>query len=117
MRVTSALAEQFQEEAILYYRPLPMRKIDTKELWKFIRSSVSSGELLMLLAATVAALLLGMVTPVMTKVLTSNVTRFGDIRLLRVILVILLLVTAAGFLVTAMKQLLLARIAHLKAAV
>ena len=110
MRVTSALAEQFQEEAILYYRPLPMRKIDTKELWKFIRSSVSSGELLMLLAATVAALLLGMVTPVMTKVLTSNVTRFGDIRLLRVILVILLLVTAAGFLVTAMKQLLLARI-------
>ena len=109
IRVTSKLAEQFQE-AILYYRPLPMRKIDTKDIFDFIRSSVSSGELLMLLAATVAALRLGMVTPVMTKVLTSNVTRFGDIRLLRVILVILLLVTAAGFLVTAMKQLLLARI-------
>ena len=110
IRVTSALAEQFQEEAILYYRPLPMRKIDTKDIWNFIRSSVSSGELLMLLAATIAALLLGIVTPVMTKVLTSNVTQFGDTRLLTVILVILLLVTAAAFLVTAMKQLLLARI-------
>ena len=110
IRVTAALAAQFREEAILYYRPLPMRKINTKDIFDFIRSSVSVWELLMLLAATVATLLLGMVTPVMTKVLTSHVTQFGDMQLLTVILVILLLVTTAGFLVTAMKQLLLARI-------
>ena len=87
-----------------------MRKVDTKDIFDFIRSLFTSRELLMLLAATIATLLLGMVTPVMTKVLTSQVTQFGDMRLLTVILVILLLVTAAGFLVTAMKQLLLARI-------
>lgn len=110
IRVTSGLAEQFRQEAILYYRPLPMRKVDTKDIFDFIRSLFTSRELLMLLAATIATLLLGMVTPVMTKVLTSQVKQFGDMRLLTVILVILLLVTAAGFLVTAMKQLLLARI-------
>ena len=87
-----------------------MRKVDTKDIFDFIRSLFTSRELLMLLAATIATLLLGMVTPVMTKVLTSQVKQFGDMRLLTVILVILLLVTAAGFLVTAMKQLLLARI-------
>ena len=51
-----------------------------------------------------------MVTPLMTKLLTSTVTQFSDLRLLSVVLLILLLVTAASFLVTAMKNLLLARI-------
>ena len=110
VRITPALAEQFRPGAILYYRSLPLRKIDTKDLWGFIRASISSRELLALFAATVAVLLLGMVTPMMTKLLTSNVTQFSDLRLLTVVLFVLLLVTAASFLVTSMKQLLLARI-------
>lgn len=110
IRITPKLAARFKPEATLYYRPLPMRKIDTRDIWDFIRASVSYKEILALFAATVVALLLGMVTPMMTKRLTSSVTQLADLRLLTVILFILLFVTAASFLVTAMKQLVLARI-------
>ena len=110
VRVTATLADRFQPEATLYYRPLPVRKLCAKDIWVYIRASVSPAELMALLAATLTALLLGMATPVMTKLLTSNVTQFGDLRLLSVILLVLLLVTGAVFLVTAMKQLILARI-------
>ena len=110
VRVTAKIAGRIRPEATLYYRPLPMRRLEKKDIWEFIRASVSFPELLELLGTTVGALLLSMVTPVMTKLLTSNVTEFGDLRLLSVILVVLLLVTAAFFMVTAMKQLILARI-------
>ena len=110
VRVTAELAGRFRPEATLYYRPLPARKIDGRDLWEYIRDSVSSSELLWLLCATVGALLLSMVTPAMTKLLTSHVAQFGDLQMLHVILAVLLLVTAAAFLVTAMKQLILSRI-------
>ena len=110
IRVTKELADKFQPEATLYYRPLPMREIGMRDIWEYVREACSPAELLMLVAATVTTLLLGMVTPAMTKLLTSNVAQFGDLHMLSVILLILLLVTGAAFLVTAMKQLILARI-------
>lgn len=110
VRVTAELAGRFRPEATLYYRPLPARKIGTRDLWEYIRDSVSPAELLWLLCATIGALLLSMVTPAMTKLLTSHVAQFGDLQMLLVILTVLLLVTAAAFLVTAMKQLVLSRI-------
>ena len=110
IRVNAALARRFQPEATLYYRPLPMRRIGAKDIWAYIRASVPGMEFLMLIAATISIMLLGMVTPTMTKRLTSDVTGSGDLRLLSAILVVLLLVTGASFLVTAMKQLILARI-------
>ena len=110
VRVTAELAGRFRPEATLYYRPLPTRKIGTRDRWEYIRDSVSPAELLWLLCATIGALLLSMVTPAMTKLLTSHVAQFGDLQMLLVILTVLLLVTAAVFLVTAMKQLVLSRI-------
>ena len=71
---------------------------------------VSPAELMWLLCTTVGALLLSMVTPAMTKLLTSHVAELGDLQMLYVVLAVLLLVTGAAFLVTAMKQLVLSRI-------
>ena len=110
LRITPALAKRLRPEATLYYRPLPLRKLDGRDLWDYVLASVSPVDLLLLLAASVAAVLLAMVTPAMVKLLTGSVARSSDLRLLSVILPVLLLVTGAAFLVTAMKQLLLARI-------
>ncbi|MBR4473866.1 MAG: ATP-binding cassette domain-containing protein [Oscillospiraceae bacterium] len=110
VRITKSLAGRFRSEATLYYRPLPARKIDTKDLRQFIRDSVSFSEILLLLAATVAALLLSMVTPMMTKLLVTDVIAFADLRLLNVVLSVLILAAAAAFFVTSMKQMILVRI-------
>ena len=110
IRITAALADRFLPQATLYYRPLPNRKISIKDIWHYIRRSVFAAEILMLVAAPMAALLLGMVTPAMTKILTSNVVEFADLSLLNAVFAVLMLVTTAAFLMTAMKQLILARI-------
>ncbi|MER2236140.1 MAG: ATP-binding cassette domain-containing protein [Candidatus Limivicinus sp.] len=110
IRVTEEVAGRFRPEATLYYRPLPARKIGDRDLWEYIRDSVSPAELMWLLCTTVGALLLSMVTPAMTKLLTSHVAELGDLQMLYVVLAVLLLVTGAAFLVTAMKQLVLSRI-------
>lgn len=110
LRVSEKLADRFSEEATLYYRPLPVRKIGAMDIWEFIRASCSPGEVAMLVITTVIVMILGLVTPFMTKVLTSHVSETQDLYMLNVILAVLLLVTAASFIVTAMKQLTLARI-------
>ncbi len=110
IRITKANAGRFHTEAVLYYRALPARRIDSDDIRQFALRSVSASELILLLSATLAAVLLGMVTPAMTALLFSNITVTGDTHILFVVFVILVIVTAATFLVTSMKQLLLARI-------
>ena len=110
VRIDSELSKKFLPDATLYYRPLPMRKIGVPDIWDYIRGSCSAVEVIMLLAATVIAMILSLVTPSMTKVLTANVVEFMDMHQLIIVTVVLLIVTGALFIVTAMKQLILARI-------
>lgn len=109
-RVRPDMAGRLRPEATLYYRPLPMRRLVGRDLRDYAVRSVAPAELLLLPAAAVAVLLLAMVTPAMTKLLTAKVAPSSDLHLLSVILLVLLLVTGSSFLVTAMRQLLLARI-------
>ena len=110
VRVTRANAGALQPEAMLYYRALPTRAISRRDIRDFIQSCVSPWDGLLLVAATLAVILLGMITPAMTNLLLSQVTKTANVRLLWTVFVILLIVAAASFLMTAMKQLLLARI-------
>lgn len=110
VRVTRANAGLFRPEATLYYRPLPQRKIDMGDVWAFIWKCMSRREVLAVLAATVAVTLLSMVSPYMTKLLTSSVVETSDQLLLTAILFVLILVSVAYFLVSSIKQLLLASV-------
>ena len=110
VRVTRANAGALQPEAMLYYRALPTRAISRRDIRDFIQSCVSPWDGLLLVAATLAVILLGMITPAMTNLLLSQVTKTANVRLLWTVFVILLIAAAASFLMTAMKQLLLARI-------
>ena len=110
VRINAGIAGRINPKATLYYRALPMRRIGLKDIWEFTCGTCSNMELLMLLGTTVLVTLLSMVTPYMTKILTSSVADYKDTHMLLVILTVLLLVTAAVFIVTSMKQLMLVRI-------
>ena len=110
VRVTRANAEAFQPEATLYYRTLPTRVISFRDIRDFIRDCVSLWDGLLLIGATLAVILLGMITPTMTNLLLSEGTKTANDSLLRTIFVILVFAAAASFLMTAVKELLLARI-------
>ena len=110
VRVTRANAGALQPEAMLYYRALPTRAISRRDIRDFIQSCVSPWDGLLLVMATLTVILLGMITPAMTNLLLSQVTKTANVRLLWTVFVILLIAAAASFLMTAMKQLLLARV-------
>ena len=110
IQITRKNAALFREEATLYYRSLPLRRIGRKDILHFIKQSVSVREILLLVMATLIVVLLGMATPAMTSLLLSQVTEAKDVQLLTVIFVVLIIVTAATFLVTSMKQLILVKI-------
>ena len=110
IRITGANAGEFDRKATLYYRALPPRKIDRRDIRRFMMDSVSPPEIAAVAAATVLIILLGMLTPAMSRTLLTDVTRTRDLHLLMVILVILLAVTAAIFFITCIRQLILARV-------
>ena len=110
VRVTQKSADLFQSEATLYYRAFPQRKIVMGDVWAFIWKCFSRREILAVLVATVAVTLLSMVSPYMTKLLTSSVVDTSDDHLLAVILFVLVLVSVAYFVMSSIKQLLLAGI-------
>ena len=110
IRITSENAGNFRREAVLYYKALPAGQIGMKDIMDFIRRCVSPSEVLRLIGASLIMILLSMITPLMTSYLVSGVAPNQDLKLLNVILVILIIVTAAVFLFTSIKQLLLARI-------
>ena len=109
-RISRENAGLFSPAATLYYRSLPSGKLDRGDIVFFIRQCVSKRELFGLVFATLCILLLGMVTPAMTKILLTYVTAAGEMRLLLLILCVLVLITAAIFFITCIRQLILARI-------
>lgn len=108
--ITRKNAGMIQENAILFYRPLPLRPVGMPDIRKFIMDSVPLRDILSLILGGIAVMLLGLVTPYMTRLLFSHVAEAHDIALLRVIFLVLLFVTASRFFVTCIKQLSLARI-------
>lgn len=110
VRVTRQNASQFRPEATLYYRTFPTRKIEMSDVWEFIRKSTTRPDNLAVVAAAVGVQILSMISPVMTKLLTSKVVAFQDQNLLIVILFVLLFVSAASFLMNCIESLVTARI-------
>lgn len=110
LKITGKTAGAVQKDAILFYRPLPLKPINMKDIWKFIMDSVPLRDVFSLILAGIVVILLGLATPHMTRILFSYVADTRDLYLLRVIILVLLLVTAAAFIVTCIRQLLISRI-------
>ena len=110
VKINKETASLFKEKAILFYRTLPLRKIEKRDILDFIKRSVSPREIMTLVLASLLTMVLGMVTPAMTKMLLSSVVPARDMSMLIKILILLIIVTGATFIITIIKQLVLARI-------
>ena len=64
-------------EAVCFYRPLPQKKLGIPELLVYMKNCLTLGDLLLLVAATLAVTLTGMLMPRITKILTGPVLASG----------------------------------------
>ncbi|MBR4549942.1 MAG: NHLP bacteriocin export ABC transporter permease/ATPase subunit [Oscillospiraceae bacterium] len=78
----SRTAAQFVEDAICFYRPLPLKKLGIPDLIVYLKDCLSVGDYVFLIAITFAATLFGLLMTNITRALTGFVLESGNRSLL-----------------------------------
>lgn len=71
-------ADVLTGEAICFYRPLPQRALSGRDILRFAAGSLSGFDILFLLASALLASLLGLVMPMLTRLIFQSVIPLGD---------------------------------------
>lgn len=104
-RVNAKAAEMFEKNAICFYKPLPLRKLKTKDLLLFGMMSWTRGNLVMLLGSMLVVTLLGLLTTKMNHFLTSEVLQIKKYSLLVSTMSFMLSLSVTQLLLGAFRQL------------
>ncbi len=110
VKITSKNESLFEEEAIAFYKPLPLKKLGIPDLMRYILGTLSAGDFVLIAAATLAISLIGMFSPKLNNILFSDVINSGSMRLLFAITVFMVCVSLSSAMIEAVKQLIMARI-------
>ena len=100
----------FEAEAIAFYKPFPLKKISLPSLASYIVRTLSASDFVMIALATLALSLIGMFSPMISKLLFDRVLTSGSVRLLIAITVFSVCVSISTLLISAVKNMITARI-------
>ncbi|MCH5194467.1 MAG: NHLP bacteriocin export ABC transporter permease/ATPase subunit [Oscillospiraceae bacterium] len=100
----------FETEAIAFYKPFPLKKINIGSLLKYIAGILSVSDYLLAAAAALAVTLVGMLGPKLNQLLFGLVIDSGDIALLVSIAIFMVCVSVSSLLIGAANSLIMARI-------
>lgn len=109
-KVTAKNAPLFDEEAIVFYPPLPLRPISIKDLLRYMQERLDFSDLFWYFASLGAATAMGLLMPKLTNVLFSKVAVFGSMRLLLGIVLFMVCQTISVQLINGVNRLLLTKI-------
>lgn len=109
-RVTKKNATEIEEEAVCFYQPFPLRKLNITDLLKYIFQQLHTGDYVLMILATLVTTLLGMVTPRITRYLYGEVLDYGNTALLAGTVLTLFCVTIASSFISVVKGILNANI-------
>ena len=109
-RVTRKTAKLFSRDAICFYKPLPMKKLGIPDLLLYMKSSISRGDIVLIVLASLAVTLVGMIEPRVYSLATGPVLKSSNVSLLLGVMVFLLCSAFSGQLVTLIRTLLMSRI-------
>lgn len=98
------------EEAICFYKPLPLKKLGMPDLARYIVGTLSIADLVLIALATLSVTLVGMLSPKLNSLLFSTVVESGSMRLLGAVAAFFVAVSLSTLLLSAVKSLLMARI-------
>jgi NHLM bacteriocin system ABC transporter ATP-binding protein len=82
VKVDRSSAKLFEKEAICFYRPLPQKKLGIPDLILYLKNCLSASDYFMIVLLTLGVILIDMLMPYITKVLTGYVVDKTDYALL-----------------------------------
>lgn len=100
----------FETEAVAFYKPFPVKKLGVSDLLRYMLDALSMADFLLIVAATMAVTLLGMVGPRLSNMIFSDVIKSGNMRLLTAITIFMVCATISSMMITGVKNLINGRI-------
>lgn len=110
IRISRKNEGMFETEALAFYKPFPLKKINIGSLLKYIAGILSISDYVLVAFATMAITLVGMLTPKLNQLIFGLVIDSGEIALLVSIAVFMVCVSVSSLLIGAVQGLIMARI-------
>ena len=110
LRITRRTEKLFAPEALCFYEPLPMKKLGIPDLMRYMGRSVSRGDLLLILIASLSVTLVGKLEPRIYSLITGPILRDRRLSLLAGIGFFLVASAFAGQMLNVVRSLLMERI-------
>ena len=108
--VNRITAEQFNPDAICFYRPLPLKKLGIPDLVVYMKNCLSTGDFVLIIALTLLVTLFGMPMLHITRILTGTVVESGSTPFLIGTAVFMVCAIISEQLITAVRELMMNRI-------
>ena len=108
--ITGRNEEQFENDAICFYRSLPQKQLGIKDLILFLRRSIATDDVIRIILSTLVITMVGMLSPRVTKALTGPILNAGRLSALNGVLIALVTFAVASRLVALIKSSLTRRI-------
>lgn len=102
--------ELFEEEAVAFYKPLPLKELGIPDLMWYILGTLSYADFVVTGALTLAVTFIGMLSPKLNNLLFSQVIEDGSTQILFAITVFMVCVAISSLLIKSVKSLIMARI-------
>ncbi len=110
VKINSKNQELFEEEAIAFYKPLPLKELGISDLMRYILGTLSPADFVVAGASMLAVTLIGMLSPKLNNLLFSRVIEDGSTQILLAITVFMICVTISSLLINGVKSMIIARI-------
>ncbi|MCF0145676.1 MAG: ATP-binding cassette domain-containing protein [Eubacterium sp.] len=109
-KVTAATADMFEERAVCFYRPLPQKSMDAKDLFLFLYSNMSFGDRLLASGSLLFMTIVGLITPVITNVVFSQIIPSGNTLLIASAAVLLIAAAFSVYLASSVRTAVVSRV-------
>jgi len=110
VKVNSKNRDLFEEDAISFYKPFPLRKIGIRDLFTYMLQTTSVSDIVMLVIATLAVTLVGLLGPKINYILFGPVISSGREQVLVAAGIFLLCASISTIVISAIKALVFSRI-------
>ena len=109
-KVNHKTAALFDREAIAFYKPFPLKKMNVRDLLRFMAENIAASDLASFFLAALAATLAGLLTPRLNALLFSSVLLLKSTALLAAVSAALVCASVSALLFTVIRSISIERI-------
>ncbi|MDD3214293.1 MAG: NHLP bacteriocin export ABC transporter permease/ATPase subunit [Eubacteriales bacterium] len=110
VKLNRKTAAALQTGALVFYKPLPLKRLGVRDLGAYILKTMKASDILFMALATLAVTLIGLLVPYANTIIFSNVIASGDMTALSMVVTLLVGVSISTTMIGIVKMLLLRRV-------